>query len=205
MPHNQLLRFPDLAWPMAALYWPRAGRARRSSRCGWPMAGFCPAIRATCRPPRRVLACARLPCARRWRGKWMLAEALRPGQFAVHGVPRTCRPAAAIGSRRIVSALPAGLRPFHQGTAWSADVPRDREPETTMNRELAKSCALALFRRSSPCCSCRPARQFDAVAQSAAADPAEGVWETVATVRNCTTNEAITTSAAARSCTAAAR
>ena len=63
-----------------------------------------------------------------------------------------------------------------------------------MNRELAKSCALALVPSIVTLLLVQACGgSSDAVAQSAAADPAEGVWETVATVRNCTTNEAITT------------
>jgi len=173
MPHNQFLRFRTWPWPMAALCWPRAGRRGGRAVAAGPMAGFWSAFPATCQATEgRVLAARGLPCARRGRGKWMLAEALRPWPIRRSRRTGNLPPS---GSHRFSAdrvASPAGLRPFHQGHCIVADVPATGEPETSMNRELAKSCALALFRRSSLCCWCRPAAAVPTpVAQSAAAGP----------------------------------
>lgn len=64
-----------------------------------------------------------------------------------------------------------------------------------MSPELAKSCALALIPSIATLLLVQACGgSSDAIAQSATvADPIEGVWEAVATVRNCTTGEPITT------------
>ena len=64
-----------------------------------------------------------------------------------------------------------------------------------MSPELAKSCAIALIPSIATLLLVQACGgSSDAIAQAApTADPIEGVWEAVATVRNCTTSEPITT------------